>query len=126
MPETDGTGCFGLERDLLRPFRAWTHWESPLGRVVVGALYAGLLSVTSACAEKVRIQFRSLRHFGRSPVFSKQHAQQFANVFFGRCLLKIPADAGGHASRLIIVEIDVCGLDACHGRRCEMMTGITA
>ena len=29
MPETDGTGCFGLERDLLCPFRVWTHWESP-------------------------------------------------------------------------------------------------
>jgi len=126
MPETDGTGCFGLEGDLLRAFRAWTPWESPLGRVVVGALYAGLLSVTSAYVEKVRTQFLSLRHFGRSPVFSKQHAQQFANVLFGRCLLKIPAHAGGHACQLIIVEIDICGLDACHGRRCEMMTGMTA
>ena len=34
---------------------------SPLGRVVVGALYAGLLSATSACVEKVRTQFLSLR-----------------------------------------------------------------
>lgn len=59
--ETDGTGCLGLERDLLRPFRAWTHWASPLGRAGVGALYAGLICITWAYAEKVRTRFLSLR-----------------------------------------------------------------
>lgn len=55
-------GNDGLERDLLSPLGAWTHGASPLGRAVVGALPARLLSVTWAYVEKVGTQFLSLRH----------------------------------------------------------------
>jgi hypothetical protein len=73
-------GVFGLERDLLRPYRAWTHWASPLGRAVVGALYAGLLSITWAYVEKVRTQFFSLRQPALGGVFSGRCRWQLGPV----------------------------------------------